>query len=114
MIPEVQGQLLRIYVDEGAKHEGKLVHEAIVRLCLKEGLAGATVLRGIAGFGARHRLHKAGIERFSADLPVVVEIVDAADKIARLLPLIRGMTGGGLITLEQVRMIPPTSPTNAD
>ncbi len=114
MIPEVQGQLLRIYVDEGAKHEGKLVHEAVVRLCLKEGLAGATVQRGIAGFGARHRLHKAGIERLSADLPVVVEIVDTADKIERLLPTVRMMVGSGLITLEQVRLIPPTSPTNAD
>lgn len=113
MIPDVPGQLLRIYVDEGAKHDGKLVHEAIVRLCLREGLAGATVLRGIAGFGARHRLHKAGIERFSADLPVVVEIVDVAEKIERLLPQIREMAGGGLITLEQVRLLPPTPPTNA-
>ena len=114
MIPEVQGRLLRIYVDEGAKHDGKLVHEAIVRLCLREGLAGATVLRGIAGFGARHRLHKAGIERFSADLPVVVEIVDDAAKIERVLPQIRELAGDALITLEQVRVYRGPSPGPAD
>jgi len=113
MLHQDEAQLLRIYVDEGAKHQGMLVHEAVTRLCLREGLAGATVLRGIAGFGARHRLHKAGLERFSADLPVVIEIVDDAAKIERVLPQIRELAGDGLITLEQVRVLRAPPPDSA-
>jgi uncharacterized protein len=106
---EDQGKLLRVYVDEGAKHGGKLLYEAVVQHCHDRGMAGATVLRGVQGYGANLRIRKTGVLRLSADLPMLIEVADTADKIDALLPEIEAMIGNGLITVEKVRMIRLTS-----
>ena len=104
MIVPRQGKLLRIFVGEGDRSDGRPLYEAIVRLARSEGLAGATVLRGIEGFGRSSRLHTARILRLSEDLPVVIEIVDASDKIEAFLPRLDPMIGKGLVTVERVEV----------
>ena len=99
-----EGQLLRVYVGESDQWQGKPLYEAIVLKAREVGIAGTTVLRGIMGFGAASRIHTSKILRLSEDLPVVVEIVDSAQKIAQLLPEIESMVQEGLVTLENVRM----------
>ena len=99
-----EGQLLRVYVGESDRWQGKPLYEAIVLKARGMGIAGTTVLRGIMGFGAASRIHTSKILRLSEDLPVVVEIVDSAQKIAQLLPEIESMVQKGLVTLENVRM----------
>lgn len=105
MRTEQPGLRLRIYVDEGAKHDGRPVHEAVVALCLELGLAGATVLRGVQGYGADLRIRKAGVLRLSSDLPMMIEIADTSEHIEGALPVLEGMIGNGLITVEEVRLI---------
>ncbi len=100
-----ESELLRIFIGESDRHGGKPLYEAIVHEARKRGMAGATVLRGIMGFGAHSRLHTAKILRFSEDLPIVVEIVDTPEKIAELLPVFDQMIDEGLVTLEKVRVI---------
>jgi PII-like signaling protein len=102
-IPE-DGYLLRIFVGESDKHEGKPLYEWLVLEARKAGLAGATVLRGIEGFGAHSRLHTAKILRLSEDLPIVVEVVDALEKIEAFMPVVDGAIGEGLATLERVKV----------
>jgi PII-like signaling protein len=102
---EGEGLLLRIFLGESDTWRGQPLYEAIVRRVREEGLAGATVLRGIEGFGAHSRLHTTRILRLSEDLPVVVEIVDAAERIEVVLPILDEMIGEGLITLEKVQVI---------
>lgn len=102
---EGDGQLLRIYIGEQDKHDGRPLYEAIVLRARERGLAGATVLRGPMGFGAHSRLHTAKILRLSEDLPVLIEIVDKPDKIAAFLPELDSMMRDGLVTLENVRVI---------
>jgi hypothetical protein len=102
---EGEGQLLRIFVGESDRHEGKPLHEAIVLLARERGLAGATVLRGITGFGAASRIHTTKILRLSEDLPIVIEIADRPDRIASILPEIDRMVGEGLMTLEKVHLV---------
>lgn len=99
------GQLLRIFIGESDRWRGKPLYEAIILKAREEGIAGATMLRGMMGFGANSRIHTAKILRLSEDLPIVVEIVDNAEKIERLLPLIDEMVQEGLVTLEKVRVI---------
>ena len=99
-----QGKLLRIFIGENDRHEGLPLHEWIVRQARENGLAGATVLRGLEGYGAHSRLHKAKILRLSSDLPLVVEIVDTRDKIEAFLPVIDGAIDEGLATLEKVEI----------
>ncbi len=99
-----KGRLLRIFIGERDRHAGMPLHEWIVREAQRNGLAGATVLRGLQGFGAHSRLHTAKILRLSSDLPVVIEIVDAAEKIEAFLPVIDGAISEGLATLEQVEI----------
>jgi PII-like signaling protein len=99
-----QGKLLRIFIGESDRHEGKPLFEWIVREARKHGLAGATVLRGLQGFGAHSRLHTTKILRLSSDLPVVIEIVDRAEKIETFLPLIDDAISEGLATLEKVEV----------
>lgn len=99
-----EGQLLRVYVGESDRWHGKPLYEAIVLKAREMGIAGATALRGIMGFGAASRIHTSKILRLSEDLPVVVEIVDSPQKIAQLLPEIESMVQEGLVTLESVRM----------
>lgn len=102
---EGEGQLLRIFIGESDRHAGKPLHEAIVRQAREAGLAGATVLRGLEGFGAHSRLHTAKILRLSQDLPIVIEIVDKEERIQAFLPLLDGMVDEGMITVEKVHII---------
>jgi uncharacterized protein len=99
-----EGFLLRIFIGESDRHEGKPLYEWLVLKAREAGLAGATVLRGIEGFGAHSRLHTAKILRLSADLPIVVEIVDALEKIEAFMPVVDGAIGEGLATLERVQV----------
>ena len=99
-----QGKLLRIFIGESDRHDGIPLYEWIVREARRQGLAGATVLRGLEGFGAHSRLHTAKILRLSADLPIVVEIVDTDDKIESFLHATDHAIGEGLATLEKVEV----------
>lgn len=99
-----EGKLLRIFIGENDRHEKMPLYEWIVRKAREEGLAGATVLRGLEGFGAHSLLHTAKILRLSSDLPIVVEIVDTNDKIEAFLPLIDDAIGEGLATVEKVEV----------
>lgn len=99
------GYLLRIFIGESDKWHGKPLYEAIVLKARELHLAGATVLRGPMGFGAHSRLHTAKILRLSEDLPMVIEIVDAREKIDELMPHIDQMVQEGLVTLERVQVI---------
>ena len=102
---EGDGQLLRIFVGEADRWEGKPLYEAIVRKVRERGLAGATVLRGVEGYGAHSRIHTTKILRLSEDLPIVIEIVDAPERIQAILPELDRMVTEGLITLEKVHII---------
>jgi PII-like signaling protein len=97
--------LMRIHIGERDRHEGKPLYEAIVELLRKRGYAGATVFRGIMGFGATAKLHTDKVLRLSVDLPVVLECVESEERIEAILPELDQMIGGGLITLEKVRVI---------
>ena len=97
--------LLRIFTGEGDRYHGRPLYEAIVLKAREMHLAGATVLRGPMGFGHSSRLHTAKILRLSEDLPIVIEIVDAEDKIAAFLPVLDAMMGSGLVTLEKVKVL---------
>ena len=103
ILPE-QGALLRIFIGESDRHEGVPLYEWIVRQARTHGLAGATVLRGLEGFGAHSRIHTAKILRLSTDLPLVIEIVDTREKIEAFLPAIDGAIREGLATLEKVEI----------
>jgi hypothetical protein len=103
VLPE-DGHLLRIFVGEDDQHEGKPLFHWIVIKAREAGLAGATVLRGMEGFGASSRLHTASILRLSEDLPIVIEIVDTQEKIEAFLPTIDGAITEGLATLEKVQI----------
>ncbi len=105
--------LMRIHIGERDKHHGRPLYEAIVQLLRERHFAGATVLRGIAGFGANARLHTEKVLRLSLDLPLIVECVDTEEKIQAILPELDEMIGGGLITLERARVIMyrPQEPT---
>ena len=103
-IPE-QGYLLRVFVGESDKHGHVPLYEAIVSKAREAGLAGATVLRGVMGFGRHSVMHTAKILRLSEDLPMIVEIVDSLEKIEAFLPILDTMVPEGLVTLEQVRVI---------
>ena len=102
---EGEGRLLRIFIGESDTWHGRPLYQAIVRRAREEGLAGATVVRGIEGFGADSRLHTSRILRLSEDLPVVIEIVDTADRIERVLPMLDEMVGEGMVTLEGVHIV---------
>lgn len=97
--------LIRIFIGESDKLDGKPLYQAIIELARREKISGATVLRGIMGFGARSHVQTTHILRLSQDLPIVVEIVDSAEAIDRILPLIEPHIGDGLITVEKVRVI---------
>jgi uncharacterized protein len=103
-IPE-KASLLRIFIGEDDKADGRPLYEAIVLKARDAHLAGATVLRGPLGFGRSSMLHTAKVLRLSQDLPVVVEIVDTEEKINAFLPILKGLTNSCLITLEKVTVI---------
>lgn len=103
-LPE-EGYLLRIFIGESDKHEGKPLYEWIVRRARQEGLAGATVLRGIMGFGANSRgIQTFKIEQLSTDMPMVVELVDTKEKLELFLEVIEGHIKAGLVTLEKAQI----------
>lgn len=103
VLPE-EGHLLRIFIGESDRFEGKPLYEWIVWEARKFGLAGATAIRGIEGFGAHSRVHTAKLLRLSSSLPIIVEIVDTQEKIERFLPLIDDAVKEGLATLEKVKI----------
>ena len=94
--------LLRILIGESDKHAHVPLYEALVELFRTEGLAGATVLRGVIGYGAHHMYHTDRLLRLSSDLPMVVEVVDDRERIEAVLPKVEAMMKGGMITLEKV------------
>lgn len=102
---EGEAQLVRIFIGESDRKDGRPLYEAIVLRAREMGLAGATVLRGLEGFGAASRIHTAHVLRLSDDLPIVVEIVDREERIAAFLPELDTMVGEGLVTIEKVRVI---------
>jgi PII-like signaling protein len=99
------GLLARIYIGESDTWHGRPLYEAIVHMLRERGFAGATVLRGIEGFGAKQHLHTTRILSLSQDLPILIEIVDQEDRLRALLPELDAMVADGLITLERVEVI---------
>jgi len=103
-LPE-DGMLLRIFIGEADRWAGRPLYEAIVLEARERGLAGATVVRGLMGYGAHSRLHAAKVLRLSEDLPIVVEIVDTEEKLQAFLPWLDGVMTEGLVTLEKARVL---------
>ena len=102
---EGEGKLLRLFIGESDTWHGKPLYQAIVQRAREEGLAGATVVRGIEGFGADSHLHTSRILRLSEDLPVVIEIVDTAERIDHIVPILDEMVAEGMLTLERVQIV---------
>lgn len=102
---ETEAVLLRIFIGESDHWHGKPLHLAIVEEARRQGLAGATVLRGIEGFGARSVIHTTRLLELSTDLPLVVEIVDREDRLMAFLETAKEMVEQGLATLERVRVV---------
>lgn len=100
-----ESYLLRIFIGETDQWHGKPLYQAIVERARADKMAGATVLRGLEGFGARSHLHTARLLRLSEDLPVVIEIVDRQDNIDHFLPQLQEMIGDGMATLERVTVL---------
>jgi len=102
---EGERTLMRIHIGESDKWHGKPLHQAIVQLLRKEKFSGATVLRGVGGFGSSSVYHTDKLLRLSQDLPIVVEVIEYQERIEQILPRLDEMVEGGLITLEKVRVI---------
>jgi PII-like signaling protein len=102
---EGERTLMRIHIGESDKWHGRPLHEAIVEFLRKEGFSGATVLRGVAGYGGSSIYHTDKLLRLSQDLPLIVEVVEYSERIEKVLPQLDQMVDGGLITLEKVRVI---------
>jgi len=98
-------KLLRIYIGESDKWHGRPLSTALIERLHTEGLAGATVIRAVEGFGANSRIHTAHILRLSEDLPLVVECVDRADRIERVLPVVDEMVRDGMVTVADVQVV---------
>ena len=105
MRTEGQAHLLRIYVNESDRWEGRAVYEAIVRAAREQGLAGATALRAIEGFGAGGRVHSVKVLHLSEDVPIVVEIIDTPDRIAAFVPTLDKIVAEGIVTLEKIHTL---------
>jgi hypothetical protein len=99
------GQLLRIFIGEADRWRGRPLYEALVKLAREQGMAGATVVKGMLGFGCKSHLHSAKILRLSEDLPIVVEMVDSEEKIAAFLPFLDEMVKEGMVTLEKASVL---------
>ena len=105
MRKESEAVLLRIFIGESDKYEGTLLYKYLIELFRREGLAGATVLRGIAGFGKSSHLHTTSILRLSTDLPIVIEVVDKKENIEKIRPQLDQVIKQGLITEEKVKIV---------
>ena len=103
MLPK-NGRLLRIYIGEDDSHQGLRLYEWIVRKARERHLAGATVLKGLEGFGAKSRIHATNFLSLSSDSPIVIEIVDTAEKIDKFLPEVEESVHAGMVTLERVQI----------
>jgi len=99
------GKLLRVFIGEADKWEGKPLYEEIVLLAKKNGMAGATAIKGFMGFGCKSHMHTTKLLRLSEDLPIVIEIVDSEEKISQFIPQLDAMVKEGLITLEKANVI---------
>jgi PII-like signaling protein len=97
--------LVRIFIGEADRHAGRPLYQAVVELLRERGIAGATVLRGIEGFGAASHLHTTRLLRLSEDLPIVIETVDREEPLRAILPELDALVGDGLITLERVEVL---------
>jgi PII-like signaling protein len=104
-ILEGEQWLVRIFVGESDRWHGQPLASALVERLRKEGFAGATVLRGLAGFGARSVMHTTHLLELSQDLPLVIEVVDTEEHVKRLEPILEEMVADGLVTLEKVRVL---------
>jgi uncharacterized protein len=102
---EGERTLMRIHIGEADKLHGKPLYQALLELFRSEGFSGATVLRGVGGYGSTSMYHTDKILRLSQDLPIVIEVVEYPERIESILPRLDEMIGGGLITLEKVRVI---------
>ncbi|MCF6266304.1 MAG: DUF190 domain-containing protein [Desulfuromusa sp.] len=102
---EGEQTLMRIFIGESDRCENKPLYKVLLEMFRKKGFAGATVLRGVAGFGANSVLHTDGLLRLSQSLPLVIEVVDREDKIESIIPQLDEMLLGGMITLEKARVI---------
>lgn len=102
---EGERTLMRIHIGERDKWEGMPLYEALIELFRREGFSGVTIFRGVAGYGSSSRLHTEKILRLSQDLPIIVEVVEYSERIEQILPRLDEMVGGGLVTLEKVRVI---------
>ena len=102
---EGERTLMRIHIGESDRWHGKPLYDAIVGLLRAEKFSGATVLRGVGGFGSSSVYHTDKIMRLSQDLPIVIEVIENAERIEKMLPELDQMIGGGLVTLEKVRVI---------
>ena len=111
---EGEGKLLRIFIGESDRHGRKPLYQAIVEMLREEGMAGATVLRGVEGFGATSHLHTARILRLSEDLPIVIEVADTAERIEAIMPKIDEMVSDGMVTLERVEVVTYRAQEKAD
>jgi uncharacterized protein len=96
---------LKIYLGESDRYDGKPAYQAVVQLMRARGFWGATVSRGIYGYGKRSRLHTASALRLSEDLPLMIEVVEAEEKVRAIVPELSGMVKGGLITVEEVQVL---------
>jgi PII-like signaling protein len=103
-LPE-EAELLRIFIGESDRYDGAPLYEAIVQEARKQGLGGATVFRGLMGYGAHSRTHTAKLLRLSEDLPIVIEIVDSTEKIEGFLPDLDRMMNEGLVTVERAKVL---------
>ncbi len=104
MIIPKEGTLLRIFIGEDDKHEGMPLFDWITQKAREQSLAGATVLRGLEGFGTHSRMHTAKVLRLASDLPIVIEIVDAEEKIEAFIPVIDNAIREGMVTTEKVEV----------
>lgn len=104
MIPTEEGRILRIFLEEDRRHEGIPLYEWVIKEAQTQNLAGATVLRGMEGFGLHHEMLTTKILRLSSNLPIIIEIIDRPEKIERFLSLIDPVISEGLVTIENTRM----------
>src|SRR5690348_6750741 len=102
---EGQAHRLRIYVNESDRHEGRPLYEVIIRIAKERGLAGATALRGMEGYGVSGRVHSVKVLHLSEDVPIVVEFIDSGEKIAAFLPVLDQLVPEGLATIEKIHVL---------
>ena len=102
---EGERTLMRIHIGESDRWQGSPLYEGLIKLFRRGGFSGVTVLRGVAGYGSTSRLHTDKILRLSQDLPIIIEVIEYSERIENILPKLDEMVGGGLVTLEKVRVI---------